>query len=43
MEDVRLHATSWGLGSIATVGTVPGDGLSLINEGSKEISLVNMS
>lgn len=42
MEDGRLHATSWSLSSIATVGTVPGDGLSLINEGSKKISRVNM-
>lgn len=32
MEDGKLHATSRNLGSIATVGTVPGDGLSLIND-----------
>lgn len=38
-EDGRHHATLCSLGSIATVGTVPGGGLSLVNEGSKKIHL----
>lgn len=38
-EDGRAHATFWSLSSIVTVGTVPGDGLSLINEGFKKIYL----
>lgn len=38
-EDGRVRATFWSLGGIVTEGTVPGDGLSLINEGSKKIYL----